>query len=434
MPCRFVRCFLIASAALLGCTGFLGCNKPPGAAPSGPTATLVTAALPLQREVQDYEDYTGRVAAQYSVDLRARVTGYLDKIEFQDGTEVKAGALLFVIDRRPFKAANDSAVALVAVKKAASAFRDAEFKRNQELIKKSAVSQSEFDQSAAAFEEAKAMVSSSEAESEITKLNLNFTEIHAPIAGVVSNRKLDIGNLVVADQTLLTSIVSVDPVYVNFDVDERRLLRIQQEVREGRIKLVDGIHIPIELGLDNEIGFPHPGTIDFADNQIDANTGTIRLRAVVPNPLPSVGKRKLVPGMFARVRVPLGEPRNAVLIAEQAIGSDQGQKFVYVVDAAKKVQYRRVRVGRSERGLVVVEEGLKAGEPIIVAGVQRVRPGSAVDTNMVEMQTFAIDAPTSPSGKSEAAVPTPPAPTPTSTATPAAAPVSTPTATPSAQK
>lgn len=415
MALRFVRPLLLLLACTLGCA-----PKPDGKAAGGPLAAAVTTALPIERDVQDYEDFTGRVAAQYSVEVRARVTGYLDKIEFQDGAEVKVDDLLFVIDRRPFQAASDGATAMVAVKTAAAAFRDAEFKRNQELIAKNAVSKSEFDQSAAAFEEAKAMVTSSKADETLAKLNLGFTEIRAPIAGLTSSRKLDIGNLVVADQTLLTSIVSVDPVYVNFDVDERRLLRVQQEVREGRIKLVDGIRIPIELGLDNEPGFPHAGMIDFSDNQIDAGTGTIRLRAVVPNPLPTVGKRKLVPGMFARVRVPLGEPHKAVLIAEQAIGSDQGQKFVYVVDSEKKVQYRRVRLGRSERGLVVVEEGLKGGEPIIVAGLQRVRPGSTVEASTVEMRSFATPVSDDSTKANPAAAPQP-VPTTSASATPTAA-------------
>jgi RND family efflux transporter MFP subunit len=368
----------------------VGCARPASdGAATRPSVTSVTTALPIERDVQDYEEFTGRLASQYSVEVRARVTGYLDKIAFQDGAEVKAGDPLFVIDPRPFKAANDSAVALIAVKKASSSYREAEFNRDKELVARNAASRSEFDRSAAAYEEAKALVTSAEAEAEITKLNLDFTEIRAPINGVVSDRKVDVGNLVIADQTLLTSIVSVDPLYVNFDVDERRLLRINQEVRSGKIRLVDDIRIPIELALDNETGFPHPGTIDFADNQIDANTGTIRLRAVVPNPLPQKGKRTLIAGMFARVRVPLGEPHPSVLIAEQAIGSDQGRKYVYVVDGSKKVQYRPIRVGRSSGGLVVVDEGLKPGEAIIVAGLQRVRPGAVVEATTVEMQSFA---------------------------------------------
>lgn len=424
MPLRYARPLLLALVLLVGCGPATDAGSSPGAPP-----TLVNTAVPIERSVQDFEDYTGRVAAQYSVDLRARVTGYLDKIEFQDGAEVKEGDLLFVIDRRPFQAASDSAKALVAVKKAASAFRDAEFKRNQELISKNAVSKSEFDQSAAAFEEAKAMVTSAEAEAEIAKLNLDFTELRAPITGVVSNRKLDLGNLVIADQTLLTSIVSVDPMYVYFDVDERRLLRIQQEVRDGRIKLAEDGRIPVLIGLDDETGFPHPGTINFIDNKLDAKTGTIRLRAVVPNPKPEVGKRKMLADMNARVRVPLGEPRPSVLIAEAAVGSDQGRKYVYVVDAGKKVKQRWVRLGRSERGLVVVEDGLKPGETIIVAGMQRVRDGVVVTPNGVEMQSFDSAPPQSATAKAATTggpvAPQLPAPQ-TPTGTPAAAPTTNP--------
>jgi len=393
---RFVGPMWLAVAACLisgGLSSLSGCKPADSGRGAAPPATKVTTAVPLVRDVQEYEDSTGRVTAQYSVELRSRVTGYLDDIKFQDGADVEKGALLFLIDRRPFKAADDNAKAMVAVKKASSAYRDAEFKRNQELIAKNAVSKSEFDQSAAAFEEAKALVDSALAQAESAKLNLDFTEIRAPIAGMLSNRKLDIGNLVVADQTLLTTIVSVDPVYVYFDVDERRMLRIQQEVRDGRIKLAEDGRIPTQIGLDNETGFPHPATMDFIDNQLDPTTGTIRMRAVVPNAKPAVGKRKFAPGMFARVRVPMGDPHSAILITEQAIGSDQGRKFVYVVDSEKKVQYRPVTLGRSERGLVVVDSGVQAGEAVIVAGVQRVRPGIAVETSSVEMQTFETAAP-----------------------------------------
>lgn len=417
MTLRFVGPALVVAACLLGCKPGADANRS-----AAPPATKVTTAVPLVRDVQEYEDSTGRVTAQYSVELRARVTGYLDEIKFQDGADVEKGALLFVIDRKPFQAAEDNAKAMVAVKKASSAFRNAEFKRNQELIAKNAVSKSEFDQSAAAFEEAKALVDSAEAQAVSAKLNLDYTEIRAPIAGMLSNRKLDIGNLVVADQTLLTTIVSVDPVYVYFDVDERRMLRIQQEVREGRIKLAEGNRIPTQIGLDNEQGFPHPATMDFIDNQLDPTTGTIRMRAVVPNAKPAVGKRKFAPGMFARVRVPLGDPRSAILITEQAIGSDQGRKFVYVVDTEKKVQYRPVTLGRSERGLVVVESGVQAGEAVIVAGVQRVRPGITVETTTVEMKTFELAAPAVKAKTDEAAAPPP---------TAGAAPTATPTASPS---
>lgn len=422
MTLRLVAPFFVAAVGL-ALSGLIGCKPEADTKRSvPPPPTKVATAVPLVRDVQPYEDYTGRLTPEYSVELRARVTGYLDDIKFQDGADVEKGALLFVIDRKPFKAADDSAKALVAVKKAAAAFRDAEFKRNQDLLAKNAVSKSEYDQSAAAFEEAKAMVDSSAAEAEIAKLNLDYTEIRAPISGIVSNRKLDIGNLVVADQTLLTSIVSVDPMYVYFDVDERRLLRIQQEVREGRIKLAEQGRIPMELGLDNEQGFPHHGMIDFVDNQIDPNTGTIRLRAVVPNPKPEVGKRKLAPGMFARVRVPLGDPRSSIMITEQAVGSDQGKKYVYVVDAKNVVQYRSVTLGRSERGLVVVEGGLKADDAVIVAGVQRVRTGVTVEPSTVEMKTF------------ESAAPNPQAPAATPTAMPPASPTASSSATAPATK
>jgi RND family efflux transporter MFP subunit len=379
----------MAAGLLAGC-------KPESAlvAPAGPVP--VTVAVPIARQVQDYEEFTGRVAAKESVDIHSRVTGYLDRIGFKDGAEVKQGDLLFVVDRRPFQAIYDNAMAHIALSKANLAFREAELARNKDLVKTAAVSGSEYDQSAAAAGEARASVTAAEASAESAKLNLGFTEIRAPIQGIISNTNITRGNLVVADQTILTNIVSDDPMYVKFDADERRILRIQQDVREGRIKESPGAEIPVEMGLDIERGYPHQGVIDFADNQIDQATGTIQVRGVFPNPLPAKGRRVLIPGMFGRVRVPLGEPRKAVLIAEQALGSDQGQKYVFVVDKKKEVQYRRVKTGRSDAGLRVIEDGLQPGEEVMVGGLQRVRPGMSVEAKLVDMASFSTAEPEKP--------------------------------------
>ena len=298
--------WILATIGLLaGCTPQAGPVAPPGPVP-------VTVAEPIQRLVQDYEEFTGRLAAKNSVDVHSRVTGYLDENHFKDGAEVKAGDLLLVIDRRPFQAAYDSAAAQITLNKANRAYREAELKRNTELIKTAAVSRSELDQSAAAFEQAKAAVTSAEANAEGAKLNLDFTEIRAAIAGRISSANIDKGNLVVADQTLLTTIVSVDPMYVKFDVDERRLLRIQQEVREGKIKVENGrSKIPWKWDWTTNRAFRIRATIDFTDNQIDESTGTIQVRGRASQPAAAArparaGARHVRPGARAGGRTAPG--------------------------------------------------------------------------------------------------------------------------------
>jgi len=291
----FSRVSRAGRCGLLGMlfVGFLpGCSRQPAAAgTAGPVPVTIAAAI--TNEVQNFEEFTGRVFAKESVDVHARVTGYLDVIDFKDreGTEVKAGERLFLIDPKPFKAAYDNALAQVALTKANRDYRKAELARNEELVKTSAVSKSEYDQSAAAFKQAEASVTATEATAEGAKLNLDFTEVRREISGRIGAAKITEGNLVVADQTLLATIVSVEPMHVKFDVDERRWLRIQQEVREGKIKAQHGQEIPVEMALDNDKGYPHLGTIDFADNQFDKATGTIQLRGVFSNPRPPQGGR-----------------------------------------------------------------------------------------------------------------------------------------------
>jgi RND family efflux transporter MFP subunit len=378
---------LLATACLATSSG---CNKKTEAAPAaGPVP--VNVGVPVVRDVQNYEEADGRTVARYENKLMARVSGYLEQINFEDGAEVKVDPKkpLFVIDPRPFKAALDAATANVALAKASQAFRKAEHERNIELIKTNAVSRSEFDKSAAALLQSDALIAESEAKAESARLDYEFTSVFAPIEGMLSDTKVDKGNLVVKDQTLLTTIVSVDPMSVEFSVDEQRVQRIRELVRQGKIEVAEQGKIPVEMGLGNGTDFPHTGKIDFYDNQVNPNTGTIRMRAEFPNPQPAIGRRVLMPQMRARVRVPIGKPQKAVLVAEQAIGSDQGQKFVYVVDDKNEVQYRRVTVGKVDGGLRVIEAGLKADEKIIVAGLQRVRPGSAVTAKTVDMSSFA---------------------------------------------
>ena len=383
----------LVAGCLAGLAGLLAGCQSDQVAPVAGLTVRVTVAVPIEREVVDCEDFTGRTDAVASVELRSRVSGYLDKILFEEGSEVKKGALLFQIDPRPFQAAYDRAVAEVALKQANLKFRETELRRNKPLVEKNAISQSEFDQIVAAHEEAIAAVTSAQANTEEVKLNLEFTRITSPIDGRISKSSITVGNLVRADQTLLTTVVSVDPMYVNFDVDERTLLEVQQNVREGKTKVSDKEEVPVWMGLANEKSFPHSGIANFSDNRVDPNTGTIRARAVFPNAKPATGSRVMVPGLFARVRLPISNLRKALLVAERAVGNDQGQKFLLIVNGKNEVEYRRIRPGKLEEGLRVIEEGLKAGEAVIVTGVQRVRPGMTVETRSVDMQNFSGRAP-----------------------------------------
>jgi RND family efflux transporter MFP subunit len=351
-------------------------------------AVRVAVAVPIEREITDNEECTGHTEAVESVDIRARVTGYLDKVRFKDGAEVKEGDLLFEIDPRPFQAAYDQAVAQVKLREADRKFRLAELNRAKQLIDKNAISGSDYDQIVAQHDQAVAALAAAQADADSARLNLEFTKLASPIAGVTSRTQITRGNLVKADQTLLTSVVSVEPMYVYFDVDERTILEVQQHIREGKIKLRDKEKetIPVTMAVANQDGFPHQGVIDFGENRFDQNTGTVRVRAVFPNPKPAKGTRVLTPGLFARVRIPLGEPYKSLVVAERAIGADQGQKYVLVVNDKNEVEYRRVTLGKLENRLRVITDGLQAGQRVIVSGLQRVRPGSIVEPKLVNME------------------------------------------------
>ncbi len=242
---------------------------------------------------------------------------------------------------------------------------------------KNAIAGTDYDQAKIAVEVAKARVKSSEAAVETAKLNLDFCSILAPIDGRISNQKIDPANMVQADQTALTTIVTMDPIYAYFDEDERTMLRVRRLIRIGKVKSIREAKIPVLLGLADEEGFPHEGLVNFVDNRVDLMTGTLRLRGLFPNP-----KRLLSPGMFVRIRVPIGTPHSSLLISEQALGSDQGQKFVYVVNNRNEVTYRRVEVGALQDGLRVIEKGLAAGERVVVSGLQRIRPGIKIVPKM----------------------------------------------------
>ena len=374
-------CFLLAAAA--------GCHQGPTQVPP-PELPVVPVSTPVQREVTDYMDYTGRTDAVESVGIRARVTGYIDRIPFKEGSEVKKDDVLFEIDPRPYKAQLDQAQAQVDLNQASFNLAKITYERDVPLAAKAAITQQQLDQDNAAVEEARARIKASQAAVEVYKLNLQFTKVTSPIDGMVSRYYYTPGNLVIQDQTLLTTVVSLDPMYAYFDMDEPTLLRVKRAINEGRIKLLPkGSDIPILMGLQGESGYPHRGSFNFINNVINPSTGTIAIRGVFPNPRPANGARLLVPGMFVRIRLPIGQPHPALLVIDRAVGSDQGLKFVYVVNSQNKIEYRRVTTGPlQDDGLRVIEEGLQPSDRVVTGGLQQVRPRMEVSPDEEPMPTL----------------------------------------------
>jgi membrane fusion protein, multidrug efflux system len=352
---------------------------------------VIPVSKPVQKEVTDYVDFTGRTEAVQVVDIRARVTGYLVRIPFKEGTEVKAGSLLFEIDPRPYQAQLDQVESQVTLNEASLKLATATYKRDQQIASSvsGGVSQQQLDQDRAAVEEAQARVRAYKASTEVYKLNLAYTKVTSPIDGQVSRYYLTTGNLVNQDQTLLTTVVSLEPIYAYFDMDEPTLLSIRRAFNEGRIKRPQDGTISVLMGLQGEEGFPHKGTVNFVNNQVNPTTGSISVRGVFPNPRPEGGARLLSPGMFVRIRLPIGQPHSALLVIDRAVGSDQGLKYVYVVDKDNKVQQRRVATGPlQENGHRVISEGLKADDWVVVGGILQVRPHLVIRREEVTMPSL----------------------------------------------
>jgi RND family efflux transporter MFP subunit len=368
--------------------GPVGCARAPAGAPAAPP-TPVRVSQPVEREITDYAEFTGRTAAVESVEIRARVTGYLDKVNFKEGALVKKGDVLFEIDPRIYDAALAYTKAEVERLKSQRDLDAIELRRSEDLMRRGAETRENFDRAVAKRNGSKAALVAAEAQLQRGDLDLGFTRVTAPISGRVSRTIITVGNLVQSgDQgggTLLTTIMSVDPMYVYFDVDEHTLLRVRQLIREGKAKSARDVALPVALGLANEEGHPHRGTIDFVDNQVNPRTGTLRLRGVFPNK-----DEILSPGLFARVRVPIGEPHRALLVTERAIDTDQGQKIVYVVNDKNVVATRPVRLGANHDGLRVIEDGLRPSDRVVVVGLQQIRPGAVVAPTLVEMPVSGI--------------------------------------------
>lgn len=386
MP-RFLSCTRRAGFAVLLAAG---CARPqPALAPAKPTEVIVE--YPVSREVTAFEDFTGRTEAVAAVDIRARVTGHLKEIRFKDGDDVKKGDVLFQIDPDQYQHEYDRTKANLLLAQVHLARLRKDYSRVMALSAKGAASQEEVDKVAGDQSEAEASVATAEAAARSAKLNLDYCTISAPMSGRISRRNIDAGNLVKADDTILTNLVALDPIDAYFDIDERTLLRLRRLVREGKMPSARTTATKVKVGLADEDGFSLTGTINFIDNKLDAATGTLRLRAGVANP-----KLLLSPGLFVRFRLPIGLPHPAVLIPEEAVGTDQGQKFVYVVNEKDEIVYRKVQLGQEFDEGRAVESGVTPQDRVVVSGLQRVRPGAKVVAKLAAKKptaTAAVPAP-----------------------------------------
>lgn len=360
-----------------------GCRKP--AAPAAPPPATVTVAKPVARKIVEHSEYTGRLAAIENVDVRPRVSGYINEINFKDGALVKKGDLLFVIDPRPYQAALGQSQGQLKQAQAQQELSNRNFDRAQTLQATKVSSKEEFDQAATNRNQGDAQAATAQAALDAAKLNLDFTRITAPIDGRVSRELVTVGNLVTTDTTILTNIVSVDPIYAYADVDERTVIAYQQMINEGKVKSARDSTIQVGVALAGEKDFPHKGSIDFVDNQINAATGTLSIRGQFPNP-----DGGLLAGMFIRMQIPTSPEHDALLITDRAVGSDQGSKFVLVVNG-DKVDQRPVTLGPIVDGLRVVTGGLKPEDQVIINGIMKARPGSQVKVEQGDMTKYASD-------------------------------------------
>jgi RND family efflux transporter MFP subunit len=345
-----------------------GCNTEPPPRAKKPAEVVVTS--PVRGEVADYQDFTGRLDGFRTVDIRARVSGYIMEAPFKEGDMVHEGALLFQIDRRPYDAALNQAEANLKVGIADRNLQTKNAERARVMIASKSIAREDYDTMVATEEKARATVGALEAARDLAKLNLDYTRVTAPLSGRISRRLVDPGNLIIADNTPLTTIVSDRELYGYFDVDERTYLNLVGPISPGQASWLEGLHFPVLMSLANEgEKFEHVGKVNFIDNRVTATMGTIRMRGIFDNP---TGILKA--GLFVRIRLPLGKPYQTLFLAGEALQSDQGKPYVFVVNDKNVVVYRRVTVGQEIKGLRVIKDGLAEGERVILSGQQRVRP------------------------------------------------------------
>jgi multidrug efflux system membrane fusion protein len=338
----------------------------------------VDVAPVLVKRIRHWDEFNGQISAIGSVEIRPRVSGYVDRVDYKEGDEVRRGDVLFSIDPRPYQAAVNSATARLERARATVLLAQVRDQRSQTLVQTNAVSRDEADTRHATYLQSQADVLDAEAALALAKLNLEFTEVRAPIDGRVSRALLTVGNLAVADQSLLTTMVSQDPVYVYFDPDEHSYLRYRTEARQDPN---NATALTVRVGLANEEGFPHVGKVDFLDNKVDRTTGSIRVRATLEN-----RERAFTPGLYARVQVSNDNEEEALLIDDKAVLTDQDRKYVYVLGSGSKAQRKDIKPGRMSQGLRVVESGLAPGDKIIIGGLQRIYfSGAPVNPSEVSM-------------------------------------------------
>lgn len=356
-----------------------GCGEPTQAAPQQ-QAPVVSVATVVQQRLTEWDEFTGRIQAPQTVELRPLVSGYLDMVAFEEGAMVEAGDPLFFIDNRPFKAEVKRLQADLLDATSQLELAEREYVRAQDLVSNKAISEELLDNRRATQQQAKAHVDSVKAALELAKLNLSYTRVVAPISGRVSNALITKGNYVNAGESVLTTLVSTNEVYAYFDADEQTYLKYATLAREGERPSSRDTRNPVYMGLASENDFPHQGVIDFVDNRVNESTGTIRGRAVFNNE-----DGLLIPGLFARIKLVGSASYEGILISDKAIGTDLSNKFVLVLDENDVVQYRAVELGERLGGLRIIKSGLNAGESIVVNGLQRVRPGTPVKVQRVDM-------------------------------------------------
>ncbi len=368
------RYALLALLAGFSTLILVGCNTGSAEWDGQMPPPQVSAAEVVVREVNNWDQFSGRVESPETVEIRPRVNGYIEEVRFVEGREVSKGDVLFVIDQRPYKAALAQAQAELERAKAQAELARSEIERARKLLEGRAISQEEHDEAIAADAQADANVGVAQAAVELARLDLEFTEVRAPISGLAGRAMVTAGNLVSSGQTVLTTVVSVDPVFVYFQADEQVFLGSADLARRGGENLVN-------IGLADESDFPHQGVLDFVDNQVDPETGTIRARAVVSNQ-----DRRFTPGLFARVRLQSSASHSAMLVDERAVLTDQDRRYVYVLGEGETAQRRDVQLGKTVDGLRIVTSGLEAGDRVIVHGVQKIFfPGMPVQANQIAM-------------------------------------------------
>lgn len=378
---------LASLATLLSLTLLGGCSKP-GPAGGPPGAPPVSVAAAVQRDVTDIEEFTGRLESPRSVEVRPRISGTIDKVHFRDGQRVAQGALLFTIDPLPFQAELARAQSQLTAARSRAALATADLARAKKLLDSKAVSAQEYDQLTSGAATSSADIAAAEAAVRVAQLNLGYTSVRAPIAGQLSRAIITEGNLV-NSQSLLTTLVSTQAVYAYFDGSEQTFLRLRKGNAQERVA---------HMGLADEAGYPHAGKVDFIDNQLNPQTGSIRLRAVFDN-----AKGEYTPGLFARIQLAGGAPYSAVLTPERAISTDQSKKLVFVIGEGNVAQPREVKLGSLIDGMRVVTSGLKAGDLVVVDGLQRVRPGAPVQPIKVDTDERGMPLPPPPAGGSQGA-------------------------------